>query len=262
MPIENQTPGLIPNMPVTLAVCGKGGVGKTSLSALIVKRLSEDPDNRILAIDADPAVGLSFPLGITVQKTVDDIRNELIARLEAGETTDREELVRSLDYELLNALEEKDNIAFLAIGRPEGDGCYCRVNALLKDIIREIAANFDYVIIDAEAWIEQINRRVMEMVTHLLIVSDASLKARTIVETIHRVAKQKCALEKAGVIFNKMRDQQEIDAMGSIPGLTIWGWLLENDRLREFDREGRSFFQLPDKDILNQLDEVIKACLG
>ncbi len=261
MAIENQKMGSIQKKPVTLAVCGKGGVGKTSISALIVRRLSEDPAHRILAIDADPAVGLSFPLGITVQKTVDDIRNELINRLEDGATTDRKELLRSLDYELFNALEERENIAFLAIGRPEGDGCYCRVNALLKDIIREIAVNFDYVIIDAEAGIEQINRRVMEMVTHLLLVSDASLKSRTIVETIHRVAQKKCALEKTGVIFNKMRGQQEIDSLGSKTGLVTWGGLFENDRLREFDREGRSFFQFPDQDILNQLDTAIKAFL-
>ncbi|MDX2446323.1 MAG: AAA family ATPase [Desulfobacterales bacterium] len=262
MPIETQKLGPMPKKPVILAVCGKGGVGKTSVSALIVRLLSENPAHRILAIDADPAVGLSFPLGITVQKTVDDIRNELITRLEAGETTDRKELVRSLVYELFNALEERENIAFLAIGRPEGDGCYCSVNALLKDIIREIAVNFDYVIIDAEAGIEQINRRVMEMVTHLLLVSDASLKARTIVETIHRVAQKKCALEKSGVIFNKMRDQQEINSMGSITGLETWGALLENDRLREFDREGRSFFQFPDQDILHQLDAAMKVFLS
>lgn len=261
MPIEKQRQGPISKQPVILAVCGKGGVGKTSISALIVRLLSEDRTRRILAIDADPAVGLSFPLGITVQKTVDDIRNELISRLENGESTDRKELIRSLDYELFNALEERENIAFLAIGRPEGDGCFCQVNALLKDIIREIAANFDYVIIDAEAGIEQINRRVMEMVTHLLLVSDASLKARTIVETINRVAQKKCSLEKSGVIFNKMQNQQEIDAMGALHSLEIWGGLPENDKLREFDREGRSFFQFPEEDILCRLDAAIKTFL-
>ena len=261
MSIEHQRLGPIPKQPVILAVCGKGGVGKTSISALIVRLLSDNPAHRILAIDADPAVGLSFPLGITVKKTVDEIRNELISRLENGESTDRKELIRSLEYELFSALEERGNIAFLAIGRPEGDGCYCRVNALLKDIIREIAVNFDYVIIDAEAGIEQINRRVMEMVTHLLLVSDASLKARTIVQTINQVAQKKCSLEKSGVIFNKMRHPQEIDSMGSIPGLETWGSLLENDQLREFDREGRSFFQFPDGEILYRLDAAIKACL-
>lgn len=261
MPVDNHKRGPLPKKPVILAVCGKGGVGKTSISALLVRLLSEDPANRILAIDADPAVGLAFPLGITVQKTVDDIRNELIARLENGETTDRKALVRSLDYELFSALEEQDNIAFLAIGRPEGDGCYCRVNALLKDIIREIAVNFDYVIIDAEAGIEQINRRVMEMVSHLLLVADASLKARAIVETIHRVAQKKCALETSGLIFNKMRDQQEIEAMGALSGLATRGGLLENERLREFDRDGRSFFELPDQEILDQLRAAMKGFL-
>jgi len=78
------------NSPVIIAVCGKGGVGKTCVSALIVKMLSESLSAKILAIDADPAVGLSFPLGIKVNKTVDDIRNDLIKRLENGDRTNRD----------------------------------------------------------------------------------------------------------------------------------------------------------------------------
>lgn len=243
--------------PVILAVCGKGGVGKTSISALMVRALSQDPANRILAIDADPAVGLSFPLGIRVRKTVDDIRNELILRLQKGKDQSREELIRSLDYQLFDALEEKGNIAFLAIGRPEGDGCYCRVNALLRDIIKEMAKNFDYVIIDAEAGIEQISRRVMEMVSHLLLVSDASLKSRTIVETIHRVAQKKCRIEKTGVIFNRIRDKKELDLFRAEFKLPVWGDIIENDTIHDFDREGRSFFELPEREIIEQLGRLV-----
>jgi len=245
--------------PIILAVCGKGGVGKTSISALMVRSLSKDPANRILAIDADPAVGLSFPLGIRVRKTVDDIRNELIRRLHKTGDQSRAELIRSLDYQFFDALEEKGNIAFLAIGRPEGDGCYCRVNALLKDIIREMAQNFDYVIIDAEAGIEQISRRVMEMVSHLLLVSDTSLKSRTIVETIHRVAQKKCSIEKTGVIFNRIRDKEERNRFRAEFRLPVWGEIIENDMIHDFDRDGRSFFELPEKEIPEQLDRLTKT---
>lgn len=250
------------NNPVIIALCGKGGVGKTCISALIVKMLAEDPSAKILAIDADPAVGLSLPLGINVDRTVDDIRNDLIRRLEEGDRANRDELVRALDYEIFNAIEEKANLAFLAIGRPEGDGCYCQVNALLKDIIKDLAANFDYVVIDAEAGVEQISRRVMEMVTHLLLVSDASLKGRNVVETIHTVAKEKCTFEKSGLIFNRMRDQQEIDAVVSKTGLPFIGAMTENESIRIYDREGRSFFGLPPSDAVTGLNHSIKTFLN
>lgn len=250
------------NSPVIIAVCGKGGVGKTCVSALIVKMLSESSSAKILAIDADPAVGLSFPLGIKVNKTVDDIRNDLIKRLETGDRANRDELVKSLDYEIFNAVEEKENLAFLAIGRPEGDGCYCQVNALLKDIIKDLAGNFDFVVIDAEAGVEQISRRVMEMVTHLLLVSDASLKGRNVVETIHSVAKEKCSFEKSGLIFNRMRDQQEIDAVISRTNLPLIGTMIENESIRNFDREGKSFFNLPSSDAVTALNHFIKAFIN
>lgn len=157
---------------------------------------------------------------------------------------------------------KRGRLAFLAIGRPEGDGCYCQVNALLKDIIKEIAGNFDYVIIDGEAGVEQISRRVMAMVTHLLLVSDASLKGRTIVETIKQVAREKCAINKSGLIFNKMRNQEEIDTVQAKTKLFTCGAILENDMIRNFDREGRSFFELPDNDTIPQLNTAIKALLS
>ncbi len=244
-----------------ISVCGKGGVGKTCISALLVKFLSEDPSTRILAIDADPAVGLSYPLGITVKKTVDDIRNDLIKRLDKGIKDSHSEILKSLDYEIFNAVEEKDNIAFLAIGRPEGDGCYCQVNRLLKDIIKDIAQNFDYVIIDAEAGVEQISRRVMEMVTHLILVSDASLKGRNVTATINNVAKEKCSFEKSGIVFNRMEDQGEIAQVSSLSDIRFIHGILENPDIRSFDRDGKSFFDLPKNDAIEAFHGSIKTFL-
>ena len=167
-----------------IALCGKGGVGKTSVSALLTRLLCRDPEARVLAIDADPAVGLATALGIEVTKTIDDIRNSLIARVEKGTGGQKREILAHLDYEVFEALVERDNLAFLAIGRPETEGCYCQVNTFLKEIIESISRGFDYVLIDGEAGIEQVNRRVMERVTHLLLVSDASAKGLNVIRTI------------------------------------------------------------------------------
>ena len=246
---------------IIFAVCGKGGVGKTCISALLVKMLSENHSAKILAIDADPAVGLSYPLGIHIKKTVDDIRNDLIKRLKNGEKTSRNELIRSLDYDIFNAIEEKQNLAFLAIGRPEGDGCYCQVNTLLKDIIKDIAQNFDYVVIDAEAGVEQISRRVMEMVTHLLLISDASLKGRNVVETINKVAEKKCSFEKCGLILNRLQDQNEYKSIKEKTGIPVIASLFENKTIRDFDREGKSFFDLPECIEIKELDHSIQSFL-
>ncbi|MFO7931852.1 MAG: AAA family ATPase [Thermodesulfobacteriota bacterium] len=236
--------------PVIIAVCGKGGVGKTSISALLVAMFAHDPGKKVLAIDADPAVGLSGPLGIGAAKTIDDIRNQFIADIEKGANPGKEELIRRLDYEIMSALSEKKNLAFLAIGRPESEGCYCSVNSLLRDIIRDTAQNFDIVVIDGEAGMEQINRRVMETVTHLFLVTDASSKARSVAAGIEKIARRTASLEKAGIFFNRIRDKKEADALFKTAGPPVIGWMAENSLIRELDREGKSFF---DNDRVNDI---------
>ena len=146
-----------------IAVSGKGGVGKTSISAAFVRLLSEThPDARILAIDADPAIGLSTALGVEVTETLDDIRKTIITRVENGEPKAAIEMLNEARFRILNMMVENRKFSFLAIGRPEAAGCYCKVNAYLKEVINMLSEDFDYVVIDGEAGIEQINRRVME----------------------------------------------------------------------------------------------------
>lgn len=227
-----------------IAFAGKGGVGKTSLAALTVRLLNrEHPDAKILAIDADPAVGLSTALGVDVTHTVDDVRKEFIDAIEDGRKGEAVEVLNEAHYEITDAMVETEKFAFLAIGRPEGAGCYCKVNSFLKDIIGALSESFDYVVIDGEAGIEQVNRRVMEKVTHLILVSDASRKGIEVIKTIRGVAEKLTMYERAGAVINRVKNDtvRELIDTGDIP---VIGFLPEDDHLAMLDIEGRSLMEL------------------
>jgi CO dehydrogenase maturation factor len=235
-----------------IAVTGKGGVGKTSLSAVIVKLLTEAfPDKRILAIDADPAVGLATALGIEVKATVDDIRKEFIDKVETGNTNEAVEMLGNARYKIFDTLIEESSFSFLAIGRPEAAGCYCKVNSYLKEVIKILAENYDYIVIDGEAGIEQVNRRVMEKVTHLLLVSDASRKGIQVIETINSVAKELMMYDAVGAIINRIPGfdvKQHIDT-GDIP---VLAYIPSDERLATCDIKGENIMLLPDNALIVQ----------
>jgi CO dehydrogenase maturation factor len=235
-----------------IAVTGKGGVGKTSLSAVIVKELTEYfPDKRILAIDADPAVGLATALGIEVKATVDDIRKEFIDQVEAGNANTAVELLGNARYKIFDILVEQPRFSFLAIGRPESEGCYCKVNSYLKEVIKILAENYDYIVIDGEAGIEQVNRRVMEKVTHLLLVSDASKKGIQVIETINHVAKELMMYDAVGAIINRIPGwdvKQYIDT-GDIP---VLAYIPSDEALATCDIKGENIMLLPDNALIVQ----------
>ena len=242
-----------------LAVAGKGGVGKTSIAATLVRLLTEAyPDKRILAIDADPAVGLSTALGIQAETTVDDLRREVVSAAEQGETKSAVELLGEARYRILDALVEKDGFSFLAIGRPEAAGCYCKINSYLKEVIRILSENFDYVVIDGEAGIEQINRRVMEKVTHLILVTDSSKKGTQVIQTIRRVADELVLYQEIGVIANRLPDLEvkELLDTGDLPVLAC---ILSDPKLTDFDLRGDNIFYLPED---GELVQGVRQALG
>ncbi len=229
-----------------IAVSGKGGVGKTSISSIVVKLLAEEkPDAKILAIDADPAVGLAVALNIKVEKTLDEIRVKLIDGLEnANSGEDKKDLLHNTEYEVFSALVEKDRFAFLSVGRPETAGCYCKINSYLKDVIEMLAEKFDYVVIDGEAGIEQVNRRVMEKVTHLLLVSDSSKKGTNVIQTIVDVADKMVMYDKAGAIINRIKDDSVKDRVDT-GRVEILNFIEEDENLNDFDIDGKNIFDLP-----------------
>lgn len=229
-----------------IALTGKGGVGKTTLSAAFVRILGEaEPDAKILAIDADPAIGLSTALGVEVKETLDDLRKSIIDSAKEGKKQEAIELLSEVRFKIFDALIEQDSFSFLAIGRPEGAGCYCAVNAYLKEVIEMVSREFDYVIIDGEAGIEQINRRVFEKVTHLIFVTDASTKGLNVVKSIKQVADELVMYEKCGVIMNRVEDRSllssiNIDSAEMLSVIDRDGKQLQNDIL------GKSVYELED----------------
>ena len=228
-----------------LTVAGKGGVGKTSISAAMIRILTEEyPEARILAIDADPAIGLTTALGVDPTDTLDGIRKKIVGSVEGGRPREAIEMLNEARYRIFDTMLEEQKFSFLAIGRPEAAGCYCKVNAYLKEVISLLAADFDYVVIDGEAGIEQINRRVMEKVTHLFLITDPSRKGCKVAETIKEVADELVMYERCGAIVNRVREE-------SIPHVRldcaeILAYIPDDPAHAENDIMGVSVFDLPE----------------
>jgi CO dehydrogenase maturation factor len=155
-----------------VAVAGKGGVGKSTLSALLVNTIAERTKSVVMAIDADPNSNLGDKLGMRVEHTIGELREDLLRKadeLSAG--LSKHELVR---YQMEMAKVEGSNFDLLTMGRPEGRGCYCYINNILRTFIDEAMDSYDYVVIDNEAGMEHLSRRTTKRMDVLLIVSDAT----------------------------------------------------------------------------------------
>ncbi len=242
-----------------IAVAGKGGVGKTSISAAFVRLLTEEyPDKRILAIDADPAVGLSTALGVEVKETLDDIRKGIVQSVENGVQREAIEMLSEARYRIFDTMVEQQKFSFLAIGRPETAGCYCKVNAYLKEVINLLSHDFDYVVIDGEAGIEQINRRVMEKVTHLVLITDPSRKGTQVIETIRRVADELVMYDRCGAVINRVTDPSLIDYI-HVEGTEILAVIAADSAHAANDIRGRTVFNLPeDSPVMQGAREALK----
>ena len=186
-----------------IAVAGKGGVGKTLLSGLLVRHLAATGQGPVLAVDADPNANLHQVLGIAPGSGVGAIREEmkqLAGQLPAGMTRPQ-----FLEYKVETDLAEGDNFDLLVMGRPEGPGCYCYANNLLRDILARVSGRYRHVVIDNEAGMEHLSRRLAQELDLLLVVSDASLRG---VETAYRISDVPPEVEtrvaRRGLVVNRV----------------------------------------------------------
>jgi CO dehydrogenase maturation factor len=210
-------------MPI-LAVCGKGGVGKTVFSALLSRVLMESGVVPLLLIDADPVGGLTAAIGQHAAHTLAGVRDQFIQTARSGVKAEIAQAAGQLDYFVLQALVEQNDYSLLAMGHNQEKGCFCPANDLLRSVINSLVSAFSGVVIDAEAGIEQINRDVTRRVTQVVVVVDASQRS---LETL-RMISEMIGASRIAVAANRV----SADVKLQLPeGLRLLGRIPENEEL-------------------------------
>jgi CO dehydrogenase maturation factor len=227
-----------------IAVTGKGGTGKTALTTLITKVLIQH-QKKLLVIDADPAMGLANVLGIQAARTLEDLRLEIIKVGGRGIEDEKQDLIQSLDYKIMELLIEKSGFTALIMGQPRTAGCFCPANTLLRDAIAPLTKAFTVLLMDCEAGLEQINRKVVQTINLLLIVSDPTVRGLETAAAIQKMAKKFTQASKIGLILNKVSNQAILDTMRKKTALDIIGTIPFDPQIAEFDLIGRTLLDLP-----------------
>jgi CO dehydrogenase maturation factor len=231
-----------------IAVTGKGGVGKTLLSSLIIRNLTKSGKN-ILAIDADPDSNLPEALGVEVTKTVGDAREELKKEVKSGNTSPQMDVWNTLDYKIMESIIETPEFDLLVMGRPEGSGCYCAVNNMLRKIIETVSSNYDIVVIDTEAGLEHLSRRTTQNVDTLLVVTDSSKRGILTANRIKELAKElDISFKNLYLVLNRIKPENEENVRETVKdfGLDIIGIIYDDELTAGYDMEGKPLFELPD----------------
>ena len=243
-----------------IAITGKGGVGKTALTAMITKKLVESRKRlKILVIDGDPAMGLSAALGVKARRTIGEAREKIINSARERNTG----IAVELDYLILETLTEEEGFSMLVMGRTETLGCFCPVNDLLRSAIEKLVKNFDIVLIDCEAGLEQINRKVVQTVDELVIISDPTLRGMQTASLIKKIACQDNMLPygEIGLVLNRVKGQAtRILPLAEKIGLKILGLIPDDENIAEYDLLGKPLTGLPGNSPgLIAAGEVLKA---
>jgi len=234
-------------MTKRIAIAGKGGTGKTTLAALLVRYLMEERKGKdILTVDADANANLNEALGLEVEETVSSILEDTKdpKSVPTGMTKDV-----FVEYRLSRAMVEEDAFDLLVMGNPEGPGCYCYPNDLLKKYLETLSKNYDYMVIDNEAGLEHLSRRLLPMVDLLLVTSDATARGiRSAGRVRDIVEKVKLDVTRMGLVISRSRDgeAQALEEEINKSGLELLGEIGHDSLVAEYDLNGRPLLNLPD----------------
>jgi CO dehydrogenase maturation factor len=258
-------------MTTTIALAGKGGVGKTTVAAMIIKYLVQTQTGSILAIDADPSSNLNMVLGLDLEWTVGDIREEMLEQVKTSLTNGGAAMGvlpgglnkrDYLDYHVRSALAEGSRFDLIAMGRGEGQGCYCAVNHNLREVIDGIGKQYAYVVIDNEAGMEHLSRRTTRDVQHLLVVSDPTQRGLVAAGRIADICKElDIHIEKASLVLNRLQGgiPAGLQPLLNTIALPLAGTIPADDDLALFESSGRPLVEIADASPVYQAVAALMA---
>lgn len=234
-------------MTKVIAFAGKGGTGKTTVAALLTRALIKRGAAPVLAIDADPATNLHLALGLPDPATVGDLREGMKA--EAGQGTLGVAISRQdyIDREIRMALEEGDQVDLIAMGRPEGQGCYCAVNHLLRQTLDEVGKGYAYIVVDNEAGMEHISRRTTRDVDLLLVVTDPTIRGVRTAQTIAAMADEvDVRVRRKMLVVNRVAGDlpAEFEAALAATGLEVAARIPADAQVADLDARGHPLLHL------------------
>lgn len=234
-------------MTMNISVAGKGGTGKTTFTSLVIRELIKSNKKPILAVDADANANLNEALGMEVEETIAELLSRInnnIEPLPAGMTKDQ-----YVQYKINQSLIEGDDVDLLVMGGPEGAGCYCYANNLLKGFIDDLRNNYDYFIMDNEAGMEHLSRRVTHGMDHLFVISDSSARsirsAGRIKELLNTI---NLDIKNLHLVITKCADENDELMLEEVKkaGINLIGIIPVDEQVYKFDLHSKPLFDLPD----------------
>ncbi len=230
----------------TIAVSGKGGVGKTTTAALLIKALQERGNGAVLAVDADPNSTLADYLGLAVEHNIGAIREKIItdiSQIPAGMTKER-----WIHFCVQECIVESIGVDLIEMGRPEGPGCYCYINNLLREYEQAVHKNYRYTVIDNEAGMEHLSRRSNQTIDYLLIVSDLSVPGLKAAKRIRDISRElNLVTRNTGLVLNHAEESQALARHQLIQdiGLEVLGTIPDDPVIRDLGSHEGSLMTIP-----------------
>lgn len=235
-------------MTAVIAVTGKGGTGKTTISALIIRHLVQKGIRPVLAVDADSNANLNMALGVHLDKTVGDLREHLSERVSKQQLPAGMSKQEILEMEIEQAMVETRDFDLLAMGRPEGRGCYCAINNMLRTFLDGITDRYRYVVIDNEAGMEHLSRRTTREVSAMFVVSDPSRRGLETAARIRSLAEEMAiGVDDYWLVVSRLRGEMtaSLEEGAAATGMELAGIVPDDPEVARLDGEGTPLIRLP-----------------